>query len=92
MSDWGSGLKREEWVVDTVHFFLRKHGPNEGKYGGTIKFVNADEEAIEFRIKHEESVQILEILADKIEQSAQELSMKMLGTVKAQIAKRESDV
>ena len=78
---------QEEWVLEKVEIEYNRFGDNKGMYTGRITFKNKNYESFHFVLYPEMTQKYLELIANEVVKSAEELTAKLIETLG--LAKKE---
>lgn len=69
------------WKLKRLDIELQEYGDFKGQYGGKIHFVNNDNDAFIFRLTAEDTAKYINLVSEKLVQSASHLGDKLLASL-----------
>jgi hypothetical protein len=84
-----SNDEKDIWKLDEIKLELETYGKDKGKYTGKVRFTNGHFEAFQFRIRHEMAERYIELIAEDLVKSADQLSSDLVNSLGLRETKQE---
>lgn len=73
--------EKEQWQLKSIDLRLCGYGENKGKYTGSIKFENGEDESFSFKIRPDMAQNYINLIAEDVVKGAESLGQRLIESL-----------